>query len=208
MDSEFKILKPIPYYRLTDLMEYRLVKGHNRYAVSADGCVLSFIGKPHLLKQGVTKGGYNNVVIDGNSTYVHRLVAEAFIPNPKSKPQIDHINTVRTQNNAENLRWVTSGENSRNPLSIEHYREGNKNKSAHLRKPVVQLTLDGEYIRTWVSSNEAMAGLGIAASNIRAACRNKRSRAGMFRWVFAADFQNPPKNIRKIRKISDIKPLF
>ena len=203
-----KTLNPIPYYRLTDLMEYRLVKCHPNYAVSADGRFMSFIGRPKLLRQGTTKAGYRNVVVDGKSAYVHRLVAEAFIPNPEGKPQIDHISTVRTQNNAENLRWVNARENARNPLSLEHYKEGNKNKSAHLRKPVVQLSLDGSYIRHWDSSGAAMAELGIEASNIRAACRNKRSRAGRFRWVFASDYRNPAKNVRKIRKISDILPLF
>ena len=53
---------------------------------------------------------------------VHRLVAIAFIPNPENKPHIDHINTIRTDNNVKNLRWVTVQENARNVLTIEHFK--------------------------------------------------------------------------------------
>ena len=49
--------------------------------------------------------------------HVHRAVAELFIPNPENKPEVDHINTDRHDNRAENLRWVTKKENANNTLS-------------------------------------------------------------------------------------------
>lgn len=50
-------------------------------------------------------------------TPIHRLIAECFVPNPSGKPEIDHINTQRDDNRPENLRWVSHGENMRNPIT-------------------------------------------------------------------------------------------
>lgn len=71
--------------------------------------------KPHYDR------GYAMVVLckEGKTkpSLVHRVVAEAFIPNPENKPNIDHIDTNPSNNNVDNLRWVTQKENANNPLS-------------------------------------------------------------------------------------------
>lgn len=78
--------------------------------------------KERILKQRVRPGdGHCTVVLckDGK-TYprlVHRLVAEAFIPNPEGKPVVDHIDTNPANNAVSNLRWVTVQENCLNPLT-------------------------------------------------------------------------------------------
>jgi len=85
-----------------------------------------------ILKNNTNKGGYNMVVLcKNNRTYpklVHRLVAEAFIPNPLNKAVIDHIDTNPQNNNVENLRWVTIKENCLNPLTRE---KSSRSKKGH-----------------------------------------------------------------------------
>ena len=103
------------------------------YEVSNIGRVRSLnykrTGKEKILKNIKDYKGYLEVVLTKNGKRkqfkVHRLVAEAFIPNPENKPCIDHINTVKSDNRVENLRWATYKENSNNEKTLEKFKGEN-----------------------------------------------------------------------------------
>ena len=95
------------------------------YQVSNFGKIKS-IGykKKKILKPTQDHYGYLNVTLYKNKNKkakrIHRLVAEAFIANPENKPEIDHIDTDKLNNNVKNLRWVTRIENNNNELTLKH----------------------------------------------------------------------------------------
>lgn len=60
--------------------------------------------------------------------YLHKAVAELFVPNPENKPHVDHIDTNRINNYWFNLQWCTASENANNPLTIKHQKEAQINK--------------------------------------------------------------------------------
>ncbi len=85
------------------------------YQVSNTGLVKSLKGRRERILKFSSPRGYKCVKLykDGKVNYlVHRLVAKAFIPNPDNKPDVNHLDGVRSNNNAENLEWCTSSENS------------------------------------------------------------------------------------------------
>jgi len=93
--------------------EYRKIEGFENYSVSNCGNVRND-KTGRILKPCTTKYGYRCVVLcPGMMMYkIHRLVGVAFIPNPDAKPQINHIDFNRANNNLSNLEWVTNRENS------------------------------------------------------------------------------------------------
>lgn len=99
----------------------------------------TYIQKERLLKPSNTSTGYKKVELckDGKrkSFKVHRLVAIAFIPNPDNKPEVNHIDGNKINNNIDNLEWVTSSENS-----VHAYETGlNSNKKDLDEKEIIYM---------------------------------------------------------------------
>ena len=148
------------------------------YQVSNQGRVKSFKwNKERFLKPSMDKDGYLlvNLCAGGKrKTFkVHRLVCEAFHENPDNKPQVNHINEIKTDNRACNLEWCTCKQN------VNH---GSRNE--RVSKPVGQYSLDGKLIKLWPSTIEVQRQAGFSQGNISLAANGKYKQAYGCIWRY------------------------
>lgn len=145
--------------------------------------------------------GYPSVTLCKNrvsrTRAIHRLLMEAFVPNPENKPYIDHINTDKTDYRLENLRWVTAKENANNPLTLQHCRENTyipyvsqKANQTKVRKgtknaptKVYQYSKDGKLLASYSSARQAQLKTGVHSTQIRFVADDCTQSAGGFLWT-------------------------
>lgn len=178
---------------------WKIIENYPDYMVSNMGRVKSCKnGIENILKPRIHSNGYLRVNLSMNNKskdfYIHRLVCSAFIPNTDNKPCIDHINTNRTDNRVENLKWVTRSENMNNPLTLikcSECRKGEKGamygkigKDNPSSIPIIQFSIDGEFIKKWDSAANVQRELGI--NNISNVCKGNRryKTAGGYIWKY------------------------
>lgn len=115
---------------------------------------------------------------------IHQLVATAFIPNPENKPQVNHINGIKTDNRVENLEWATASENAKHTFDVLG-RIPLRGSSDPKSKPVFQYTLNGELVKVWGCGKEAEREGGFCSTAISSCCCKKGKNKSHKGYVFS-----------------------
>lgn len=194
---------------------WKSIKGFNgKYWVSDEGQIISMdynhSGKVKLLKP-CFGNGYLGIMLSINGKrkryLIHRLVAEAFLPNPDNLPCVNHKNERKTENRAENLEWCsykyninygTASQRISNTLKGHFVSNETKQKISKalkgkpcspivikkLSNPIIQYDLEGNFIREWASSREIERELNFAHTNINNCCKGKYKTFYGYKWEY------------------------
>ena len=130
------------------------------------------------------RDGYLKVCLSKNGHHyvksVHRLVAEAFIPNPYNLPVINHINEDKQDNRVKNLEWCTVQHNTMHGT-------GRIRTAMKQGRAVIQLDMHDNIIDEFYSMGVASKTTGIPQPNIFKVCNGERNTAGGYKWRYKDD---------------------
>lgn len=144
-----------------------------------------FGNKGTKIRRGIIKrfntshSGYRYVMLCSKGVCknirVHRLVAQAFIPNPDNMPEVNHKDEDKTNNRADNLEWCSPKYNC-------NYGTRKERNAVWKRRSVLQLDMNGNIIQEFPSVTAARIATG--ARHIAEVCRGKLNKTGGYRWKY------------------------
>ena len=153
------------------------------YVITENGGIYS-INKRRYLVESLNSCGYKRVECHYNNIknhlFVHKLVAEAYLDDPKeNQTQVNHKDLNKNNNSVENLEWCTPSEN------MIHSNENNmEHKSKRLQKQVKQLTISGELVKIHEGIKIASRETGVNSGSIVKVCKGSKPTAGGFKWEY------------------------
>ena len=166
--------------QLSSKTEWREVKEYSNYEVNQLG-EIRHKKRQKILKPRDNNGGYQyvNFKINGKNTNfaVHRIVANAFIPNPNGYTEVNHKDYNKKNNCVDNLEWVSSSQNKQH----SYLKQENKKSRG---KAVNQYTKEGIFLKTFNSVSDAAKELGCCVAAISNCCLGRTKTSQGFRWSF------------------------
>lgn len=152
------------------------------YQISNKGRVKSLKwGKERILRPWINSSGYYCIILCNNGVIkrfqLHRLVAQAFIPNLNNLSEVNHKDENKLNNCVENLEWIRHMDNC-------NYGSRNERIGASQSKPILQYSKSGDFIREWKSASEVERVLRINNGTINSCCRGRYKSAGGFVWQY------------------------
>ena len=160
------------------------------YAITLDGRIINNTTKKCKKPTDNHSGNrylYVDLYKDGNRhrKYVHRLVAEAYIPNPLNLPFVNHIDGNPKNNNYKNLEWCTAKQNVEHASKVLGVMNGYKTANKKREKRVKQIDiLTGKVVDIFDSIREAERQTGINSAYISQICRGKFKQCFGYSWCY------------------------
>ena len=146
------------------------------FAVYEDGTVRRIIDGVETPVKLNTGSGYYSFSYK-KAYLVHRLVAEAFIPNPENKPQVNHIDANKLNNNVSNLEWVTPGENRRHAIRMGLIPKHYQNHGVHITRNTRKSSMATLRIKRNMTQCQVAKAIGVTTAYISQLEHGHRPRA-------------------------------